>query len=90
MVISLHVTGVEGVAVVTAIKVVAGVAMVTGITGMAAIAVVTGIAQVAMVTGREVASPPSATDFAADLVVTAAAVVLAFPSPPEGSIVLWL
>ena len=32
--------------------------------------------------------PPGATDFAADLVVTAAALVLAFPSPPEGFIVL--
>ena len=76
--------------IVTGIKVVAGVAMVTGITGMVAVAVVTGIAQVAVVTGGEVTSPPSATDFAADLVVTAAVVVLAFPSPPEGSIVLWL
>ena len=69
---------------------VSGVAMVTGITGMAAVAVVTGISQVAVVTSRDVTSPPSATEFAADLVVTAAVVVLAFPSPPEGSIVLWL
>ena len=86
---AISLTGEEGVAMVTGIKVVAGVAMVTGITGMAAVVLVT--AQVAMVTGGEITSPPSATDFVhvADLVVTAAAVVLAFLSPPEGSIVLW-
>ena len=70
-----------------------GVTMVTGINGVPGVAMVTDhrpgrcscgtdIAEVAMVTG------PGATDFAVDLVVAAAAVVLAFPSPPEGSIVL--
>ena len=61
--------------------------MVTGITGMAAVDVVIAIVEVAIITGEEVKSPQVP---AADLVVTTAAVVLAFPSPPEGSIILWI
>ena len=65
----------EGLSAWRSVTGVEGVAIVTGITGMAAVAVVTCIAQVAVITGGEVTSPPSATNFAVDLVVTAAAVV---------------